>query len=137
MKMKHAQKGFTLIEIMIVVAIIAILAAIAIPNFLAYRAQSQRNACIANQKAIANAAEAYSIKNGGAYPETVAKLCEASTGNDFLKSEPKCPCGGGYEITAPSGNVGLKVECKTDASKIRTGFAHTESTSANPQSQGE
>ena len=51
MKMKtnsNPHSGFTLVEIMIVVAIIALLAAIAIPNFVKARTSSQRSACIAN-----------------------------------------------------------------------------------------
>jgi len=59
----NMKKGFTLIEIMIVVAIIAILAAIAIPNFISYRRTSQENACKANLKTIENACEAYLVKN--------------------------------------------------------------------------
>ena len=44
--MKRMLKGFTLVEIMIVVAIIAILAAVAIPNFIKYRRSSQATACV-------------------------------------------------------------------------------------------
>ena len=49
---KRMNKGFTLVEIMIVVAIIAILAAVAIPNFVKYRKTAQMNACIGNDKYI-------------------------------------------------------------------------------------
>jgi prepilin-type N-terminal cleavage/methylation domain-containing protein len=65
--MKKLQKGFTLIELMIVIAIIAILAAILIPNFLHARAESVTAACEGNEKQIATAEEEYAVDNGGAY----------------------------------------------------------------------
>ena len=56
---RNNQKGFTLIELMIVIAIIGILAAIAIPNFLAYRTRGQDSAAISEAKNFYNAAMAY------------------------------------------------------------------------------
>ena len=61
------QKGFTLIELMIVIAIIAILAAILIPNFLHARAESVTAACEGNEKQIATAEEEYAVDNSGQY----------------------------------------------------------------------
>jgi prepilin-type N-terminal cleavage/methylation domain-containing protein len=68
--MKKLQKGFTLIELMIVIAIIAILAAILIPNFLHARAESVTAACEGNEKQLATAEEEYAVDHGGAYAST-------------------------------------------------------------------
>ena len=101
--MKRAQKGFTLIEIMIVVAIIAILAAIAIPNFISYRKSAQKNSCVATLKALDSASEAFFIKNPAKASATgdaalkVSDLWDQSgEGKGLMKTEPKCPNAGTY-----------------------------------------
>jgi len=87
----NAKKGFTLIEIMIVVAIIAILAAIAIPNFVQYRQTAQENSCVANIKMLNSATEAWRIKENKANDATPTKadLWKAD-GTGYAKTWPTC-----------------------------------------------
>ena len=59
----HHQKGFTLVEIMIVVAIIALLAAIAVPNFLRARKRSQATRVLEDLRMIDNGTDQYAIEN--------------------------------------------------------------------------
>ena len=99
MKMK-LKKGFTLVEIMIVVAIIAILAAIAIPNFVKYRKESQQATCEQTRAQIVTAAENWGSKPDNANATTVELSELAPTdGSGYFKNMPTCPSGGTYSIS--------------------------------------
>ena len=99
----HAQSksGFTLVEVMIVVAIIGLLAAIAIPNFVRARANSQANACINNLRQMDSAVQEWALENkkqsSAAYTLSVIKpyLKLDSSGNI-----PGCPASGFYSAGA-------------------------------------
>jgi len=98
MKTNHSGKGgFTLVEIMIVVAIIALLAAIAIPNFVKARSVSQKSACIANLKQIegAKATWAMEIKKTNTDTPADTDLYGSTT---YIRIAPSCPANGTYTI---------------------------------------
>ncbi|HAM72517.1 MAG TPA: prepilin-type cleavage/methylation domain-containing protein [Verrucomicrobiales bacterium] len=93
----HSKSGFTLVEIMIVVAIIGVLAAIAIPNLVKARKDAQRAACVQNLRAIEGAKEVWALdtrKGGNEGPQPT----ELYGSDKAIKSEPHCPAGGTYTI---------------------------------------
>ena len=91
MKIKINHKaGFTLVEIMIVVAIIGLLASIAIPNFVKARTTAQMNACISNLRQIDGAIQMWATetKQGESSTVTAADILP------YLKNAVYCPSGG-------------------------------------------
>ena len=116
MKTTQTRKaGFTLVEIMIVVAIIGLLAAIAIPNFIKARATSQQNACINNLRQIDGAINEWALETGQSNGNSIASVTTVAA---YIKlnsssSVPGCPAGGSY-TTHSVGNI-PQVDCSLSA----------------------
>jgi len=127
--MFRSQKGFTLIELMIVVVIIGILAAIAIPNFIAMQNRAKEGSTKANMHTLQLAAEDYGVQNDGVY----AAAIDATHIADGLPSNFKNPFSGG----TGSGNAWEDRAVFTQPATSTSGIAsYADSATANYNIKG-
>lgn len=99
--MLRNQRGFTLVELMIVIVIIGVLAAIAVPAYSSYVSRAQERTCEANRRTISTAAGMYYIEHDNEYAPGINDL------TDYLDNVAslKCPAGGTYELVSNSFDV--------------------------------
>ena len=103
MRTKNKQKGFSLIELLLVVAIILIIAAIAIPNLLRSRMAANEASAVGSLRTINTATVGYATTYGIGYPATLASLGPAasatSTSADLIDSVLSAGVRSGYSFT--------------------------------------
>jgi prepilin-type N-terminal cleavage/methylation domain-containing protein len=103
------RRGFTLIELMIVVTIFGLLLGLALPNFIKARVRARQQLCIENLSQIESAKQIWGVehaKKDGDVP-TEAELVGADL---YMKKKPVCPAGGSYTMNA----IGANASCNID-----------------------
>ena len=125
-KILKSKKGFTLVELMIVVVIMAILVAVAVPIYSAVTKNARAKTCIANMREIVSQVANYAMSNNKTITETFKMTCNADkdgcasvenvgavdpnldvdTFKTLFQEVPYCPAGGDYTVVINDANIG-------------------------------
>ena len=111
-------KGFTLTEILIVVAIIAIVLSIGIPSFFRISVLSKRTVCISNLRKITVAVDQWAIDSNINTGDTLTKEQEDYVYTNYLRSKPACPSGGEYVINPVGANPQVQCTLENEGHKL-------------------
>lgn len=104
MRKLMSKKGFTLVELMIVIVIMGILVAVAIPVYGAVTKNAEKKTCISNMRDMKSTAATYQMQGNDGDQVTLAKGVSVDLAKDanytklFTDGMPKCPSDGTYEV---------------------------------------
>ena len=98
------RRGFTLLEILIVVAVLGILVGMAFPNFIKSRNNAQKQVCIENLSQIESAKQIWGVE-GGKHEGDPATDADLFGFTRYMKQKPLCPGGGTYDLTVIGANA--------------------------------
>ncbi len=105
-------KGFSLVEIMIVVAIIGLLTAISLPNMVKSRMSATKNACVGNLRQIEAAKRIWALEKQKISTDVPVDSDLFGT-TAFVRDKPTCPAGGSYGLNA----IGVQATCNLNTSQ--------------------
>jgi prepilin-type N-terminal cleavage/methylation domain-containing protein len=105
---KSGKRGFTLVELMIIVAIFGILIGLALPNFIKARVRARQQLCIENLSQIESAKQIWGVENAKKDGD-VPVITELVGPNSYMKSDPLCPGGGTYSLNAIGANASCTI----------------------------
>jgi prepilin-type N-terminal cleavage/methylation domain-containing protein len=103
--MRRARRGFSLLEVLFTVLILAVLAAVAVPLYSNTKTSAAQSACKSNVQALANAESKYKFETG-AYTTTSSQLISYGIAN-----VPTCPLDGTTAYTIAVSGTGIKISC--------------------------
>ena len=129
MRKLMSKKGFTLVELMIVIVIMGILVAVAIPVYGAVTKNAEKKTCISNMRDIKSTAATYQMQGNNGDPVKFATKTDLSTETNFTKlfeggNLPKCPTGSAYKVEAEDTNDGCKITVTCTANDADNTLGH-------------
>ena len=120
---RHNVRGFSLVELLAVVLVLAVLSLVAIPLYTSQRKSAAARACKANLTAISSSLAGYALRNGR-YPTTAEGLVELVGKAEGLTSVPVCPLDKSAYTWSVSSGIGT-LECPNKANTDHTNFGAT------------